>query len=228
MLAALSGGNQCDGVCTGWSGSRGARGARCRGFASAGAAEANGEAGRASSSNPNQVPFGAPHVVLGVQADPNLKDVKRAYRRLALLHHPDMAEGCEKTFGRINDAYNALINQSNYKKRAPRHHWGPSTPGTRKNPGKNFGSRAPQGNFHTPNPYKTKSSRLFPGDKAPGGVRQSLPASHRFPSNSIGATQRSRHRVNFFFCAIPFAIAVLAFSSSDIRRSRGRRKKNVR
>ena len=54
--------------------------------------------------------------VLGVSQDATLNDIKRAYRRLALKHHPDRdkSPGAETRFKEINQAYEVL---SDAKKR---------------------------------------------------------------------------------------------------------------
>jgi DnaJ-class molecular chaperone len=45
--------------------------------------------------------------VLGVRRDDSAKDIQRAYRKLALRHHPDKG-GNEETFKKINEAYDVL------------------------------------------------------------------------------------------------------------------------
>ena len=50
--------------------------------------------------------------ILGVSADASPDDIKRAYRRLAREHHPDVNHGhpeSEETFKRISEAYAVLI-----------------------------------------------------------------------------------------------------------------------
>lgn len=50
---------------------------------------------------------GNPRAVLGLQADAGSSDIRRAYHRLALLHHPDKA-GDSTAFRVVADAYKAL------------------------------------------------------------------------------------------------------------------------
>jgi hypothetical protein len=45
------------------------------------------------------------HKVLGLQPSADLDDVKRSYRKLALLHHPDKADGDVETFRLVQEAY---------------------------------------------------------------------------------------------------------------------------
>merc|ERR1712087_603235 len=46
------------------------------------------------------------YLILGVPHDACLEDVKKAFRELALLHHPDKAlDSCNDIFGRIQFAY---------------------------------------------------------------------------------------------------------------------------
>lgn len=52
------------------------------------------------------------HSILGVSKEANKHEIKRSYRRLAKLYHPDMnhSKANEEKFKEINEAYNALIN----------------------------------------------------------------------------------------------------------------------
>ena len=40
---------------------------------------------------------------------PTKKDVKKAYKRLAIIHHPDKNNGCDEKFKKIHEAYEALM-----------------------------------------------------------------------------------------------------------------------
>lgn len=57
------------------------------------------------------------HKVLGLRKGASEEDIRKAYRRLALLYHPDRNKetGAEETFKEINEAYAILIG----KERAP-------------------------------------------------------------------------------------------------------------
>ena len=49
--------------------------------------------------------------IMGLDKDANEKDIKKAYRRLALLHHPDKNPGnqeAEEMFKKISEAYQVL------------------------------------------------------------------------------------------------------------------------
>jgi molecular chaperone DnaJ len=48
--------------------------------------------------------------VLGVAKDASADEIKKAYRRLAIAHHPDKAGGTETKFKEINEAYQVLSN----------------------------------------------------------------------------------------------------------------------
>jgi len=54
-----------------------------------------------------------PYEILGVQRDATLEEIKRAYRSLALLYHPDRNQGDERTADLFRDAilaYEILTN----------------------------------------------------------------------------------------------------------------------
>lgn len=55
--------------------------------------------------------------ILGISADANLSEVKRAYRRLAAQYHPDHAgaDYDKDKFQKITEAYNYLIKLAKYK-----------------------------------------------------------------------------------------------------------------
>ncbi len=46
--------------------------------------------------------------ILGVERNATEEEIKKAYRRLALQHHPDKEHGNEETFKEINEAYSVL------------------------------------------------------------------------------------------------------------------------
>ena len=49
--------------------------------------------------------------VLGVPETASQEDIKKAYRKLSLLHHPDKNQGnteAETTFKNINEAYQVI------------------------------------------------------------------------------------------------------------------------
>ena len=48
--------------------------------------------------------------ILGVQSNSNPDDIKKAYRKLSLKHHPDRG-GDASEFKKINEAYQILNNE---------------------------------------------------------------------------------------------------------------------
>ena len=49
-----------------------------------------------------------PYQVLGVKETMSLTDIKKAYRKLAMQHHPDRSAGNTESFQRINDAFDSI------------------------------------------------------------------------------------------------------------------------
>jgi|AntAceMinimDraft_6_1070360.scaffolds.fasta_scaffold23227_2 DnaJ-class molecular chaperone len=52
--------------------------------------------------------------ILGVNEDANMEDIKKAYRKLSLKHHPDKG-GDNNTFAEINNAFDTLHNDDKRK-----------------------------------------------------------------------------------------------------------------
>lgn len=48
--------------------------------------------------------------ILGIQSNSTNSDIKKAYRKLSLKHHPDKNGGDEVLFKKINEAYQILGN----------------------------------------------------------------------------------------------------------------------
>jgi len=53
-----------------------------------------------------------PHEILGIAADASAAEIKKAYRRLSLQHHPDQG-GSEEMFKKINDAHERMSGKLN-------------------------------------------------------------------------------------------------------------------
>lgn len=54
--------------------------------------------------------------VLGVTVDSTPEEIKKAYRKMAKLYHPDVNNGEDTVFKQINEAYDILGNENNKKK----------------------------------------------------------------------------------------------------------------
>ena len=50
--------------------------------------------------------------ILSLSPDASNEDIKRAYKRLAKIYHPDKPTGNTEQFQKINYAYNILINDT--------------------------------------------------------------------------------------------------------------------
>lgn len=53
--------------------------------------------------------------ILGVDKDATDKDIKKAYKKLAILYHPDKPTGNEEKFKELSEAYNALCDPEKRK-----------------------------------------------------------------------------------------------------------------
>lgn len=59
------------------------------------------------------MPDADPYSVLGLTSDADIEVVKAVYRTLSKKHHPDQG-GSEEEFKRVNAAYNAIVNDSQF------------------------------------------------------------------------------------------------------------------
>eukprot|EP00946_MAST-07B_sp_MAST-7B-sp1_P000411 g411.t1 len=184
-----------------------------------------------------------PHRVLDVPRDASMEEVKRAYRRLALKHHPDVKGGCKTTFSAVNEAYNAMVNRSagaggggatasSPFDRRSNERAGDGTQGQ-----KGYGSRGGGAqHFHTPNPYRSKTARAVRGTQGVQGVQQrvvfdeGLRAAIRADNQRAlqRHSQRAHSRRNIIACAVPFFLAWGVFEwkqekrKQELRRRYGR------
>ena len=53
---------------------------------------------------------------LGVSSKATLDEIKKAYKRLALLYHPDRNPGTKEQFHKVTEAYETLIDSKNTEK----------------------------------------------------------------------------------------------------------------
>jgi len=53
--------------------------------------------------------------ILGVSSNSSNEDIKKAYRKLSLIHHPDKNGGNDELFKEINEAYSVLSNNNTRK-----------------------------------------------------------------------------------------------------------------
>jgi len=49
------------------------------------------------------------HEILQIEPPVTEEDIKKAYRKLCLVHHPDKETGCHEKFIEINNAYKELL-----------------------------------------------------------------------------------------------------------------------
>jgi len=57
-----------------------------------------------------------PYQILGVNRNATKDEIKKAYRKLAVKHHPDKPGGDENKFKEISDAYDQLINNKSSRR----------------------------------------------------------------------------------------------------------------
>lgn len=184
-----------------------------------------------------------PHKVLDVARDASMDEVKRAYRRLALKHHPDVKGGCKETFNHVNDAYNAMVNNKSGSHGASGSDYSASSPFSRQTDSKagsgrhgqaGYGTRGARNQqFYTPNPYRSRTARSVRGTQGEQGVRQrmvfdeGMRAAIRSENQRIVQrnSQRAHSRRNLIVCAVPFLLAWGAFEwRQEQRRSELRSK----
>ena len=166
-----------------------------------------------------------PHRILDIPADAPLGDIKRAYRRLALKHHPDVEGGSKETFNAVNEAYNKMINGS-YGGTSSSAGGGASYPFKRRRNDRagsgsygdaGYGSRAAQDGqqFYTPNPYRTRTAQAVRGSQGVQSLRQrvvfdeGLRAAIRSDNQRTlqRHSQKAHNRRNIVACAVPFFMA---------------------
>lgn len=70
-----------------------------------------------SSAMYNSLTFDA-HAVLGIPADASVNDIKRAYRTLSKMYHPDQnkTEGARSLYIQVRKAYKALVDRDSFEK----------------------------------------------------------------------------------------------------------------
>lgn len=56
-----------------------------------------------------------PYEILGLESSASVSEIKRAYRKLSLLLHPDKETGDEKAFMKLSKAYQALTDEESRK-----------------------------------------------------------------------------------------------------------------
>lgn len=49
------------------------------------------------------------YLILGLKSGASQEEIKKAFRKLALVHHPDMKTGNEAKFKQISEAYTFLV-----------------------------------------------------------------------------------------------------------------------
>ena len=54
-------------------------------------------------------PYTCVYAQLGLRRGAGAPEVRKAYRELAMKHHPDKVEGCAEEFKRINSAYSRIM-----------------------------------------------------------------------------------------------------------------------
>jgi curved DNA-binding protein len=123
---------------------------------------------------------------LGVARDASAADIKKAYRKLAQKHHPDVSKeaGAEEKFKDIAEAYQTLKDAD---KRAAYDRLGSHSPGENFQPPPDWGGQYGGGNF---NFEDIDLSDLFAGLGARGGGARAQRASMQIPGEDYDVTAR--------------------------------------
>jgi|TARA_B110000091_G_C13593754_1_gene381710 DnaJ-class molecular chaperone len=186
---------------------------------------------------------GSAHKTLGISSNASAKDIKQAYRKASLKTHPDVKGGSKEAFNKVNDAYNALINNTNHSRvnphrRAPTHQDGTYT-SSDNTTASNFGTRG-KTTFHTPNPYRHATASTIKGSQQTMGTyhfdeRIGVQTRTRISrAQVLKASQRTHTRLNFWVCTIPLVAAygLYEYNLAERRQAlvqnarKGKRKKN--
>eukprot|EP00949_MAST-11_sp_MAST-11-sp1_P003770 g3770.t1 len=188
-----------------------------------------------------------PYRTLGLPRGASQAEIKKAYRKLAFKHHPDVAEdgGDERLFNEVNEAYQLLSNRSS-KAAIDRRGSGPERRGSgtytvrQGQHGEGPGQRHRKVEFNTANPYQSASARnpLF-ASRAPNteAAARSLfeqqlgaeklayvaKAQGTRSANRLAAKQNARFtRVNVLFCMLPLAAGFLVYKAKTDSKRRAR------
>ncbi|MDP7071027.1 MAG: DnaJ C-terminal domain-containing protein [Phycisphaerales bacterium] len=142
-----------------------------------------------------------PYEVLGVSKSATDDEIRRAYRKLARTHHPDVSTeaDADKRFAEVQEAYEVL---SDAEKRAAYDRFGRvggPTPGAAGGPG-GFGGGW-EGQQVDPSQFNDIFEQMFGGGAAPGGFGQQGRATGR-PASRRGIDQTKTITVTFKTAAL--------------------------
>lgn len=143
------------------------------------------------------------YLILGILPDASEEDVKRAYRKLAKLYHPDSFKGnkenAEEYFNDITEAYDVLGNQEKRKK-----YDFMRTEVMQKDTRKASGNTDYHTNDNRDSQYSTSQQHSYDGE-AENGARKNKPSATR---NDKGV---HKHGSRFWKIIIIIMIAIICF-----------------
>ena len=147
------------------------------------------------------------YAVLGVHPDSSLSDIRKAYRRLALQHHPDKSKepDAHERFILINEAYLILSDdEARHRYDAERR----NQPATYTDAGDRKSEERPENEFR----YRTSAGAVFESDDLNSWVRNARAQAKKFSNMSFSDFSKLMGEVGKETATQGIAAIIYAFS----------------